>query len=247
MSGFGFQDSAEVTPGASGGKFGLNSGVQVVTLGYNPNSGKGNTAGDSFEVVVKIEEKEFRKRYFPVTKIFFEGAEIQPGHEKYQELYDKEMKMLNASLSDVALAFIPEDALKAALIATPINTFAQFAQIIEGAVKRNNPAWATTPVDIFLQYQWSPTGENTTTFLQFSGDVKHGRTIVKHVPGDFKQVEDSTGIKYVDEQGVEHPFKRNKWFAESNFANRIGSPTANTANAQAGDAMNTGATSSSGW
>lgn len=233
MSGYGFQDSASV--GSNAGKFGLNSGALVTKFEFNPNGGKDGTPSECLDVTVVVDGKEFRKRFYPVGKIYKGGSEVQPGSEDYDKLFEKEMKIFNASTSDIAIALVKgnEEAIKGALNAAPINSFKQFIETLEKAVKLNNPAWATTPVDVFLQYQWAPSGTNTRTFLEFSGTVKHGRVITHTTGEEFKEVRTATSLKYVSEAGTVHPITRGEWFMESNFANPVGDTTE-----QAGANMN---------
>jgi hypothetical protein len=102
---------------------------------------------------------------------------------------------------------------------TPIASFKNFVQILEKLVK-DTPNWDKIPLDIFLVYQWSIKGDNTRTFLELPKNTKHGSFITKTTTTDFTEVKTS-GLKYVNEKGEIHPFKRSKWFMESNFANPI--------------------------
>jgi len=67
---YGYQDSSEVASGSGGGKFGLNSGVFITKFEYNPNAGAGGAAGDGIDLTVQVGEKEYRKRFFPVSKVY---------------------------------------------------------------------------------------------------------------------------------------------------------------------------------
>ena len=76
---------------------------------------------------------------------------------------------------------------------------------------------------MFLQYQWQPKGENKKTFLELPSAgskvkaIRYGKFICKAVPGVFTETL-STGIKYVNAEGIAHPFVRNAWFKASDFA-----------------------------
>lgn len=216
---YGYQDSNEVTPGKSGGKFGLNSGVNVIKFEYNPNAGKDESEQDAIDFHVKIDEKEYRKRFFPVSKVFAKGGgEItDTNSQEYKDELAKSQKLLNAELTDIAEAFVGPESVKEAL-SVPINSFKDFAEILERLVK-SVPNWDKKEVDVFLQYQWKPTGENTRTFLELPKNVKHGSYITSTKGGGFKEDRTETHLKYVSEDGITHPFKRNEWFVNHAFAN----------------------------
>lgn len=221
MSGYGYQDSSSVGPGKASGKFGLNQGVFVTKFEYNPNGGKDGAAQDVIDLSVQVQEKEYMIRFFPVSKVYAKegGGELtDPSTQEYKDQYAKEVALLSATLSDIVKAFVSEEDLKLAL-ATPINSFADYAKILERLVK-SVPNWQKQAVDIFLEYQWKPTGSNTRTFLTLPKNVKQGTFICKAIPGvTFKEERTDTHLKYIAEDGSLHPFKRTKWYVENAYAN----------------------------
>jgi hypothetical protein len=241
---YGFKDSSEVGPGKSGGNFGLNTNVNVTKFEYNANAGRDGAAGDAIDFNVQIGEREYMHRFFPVAKVFSkEGGEItDTTSDAYKEEFGKAMALFNAALSDIVKCFAAEEDIKQALL-TPINSFADYAKILERLVK-SNANWAKQPVDVFLEYQWKPSGENTRTFLTLPKNVKQGSFIQKSMPG-MKFTEDKTDshIKYVAEDGSIHPFKRGKWYVESAFANQ----TILEDNSSANASMNGATTGSDTW
>ena len=235
---YGYQDSSEVTQGGGGGKFGLNQGF-ITNFSYNPNAGKDGAQQDAMDLTVQVGEREYRKRFFPVSKVFAkEGGELtDPNSEEYKEALAKEVKLLNADLTSIVECFVSSEDLKQALSA-PISSFANFAQILERLVK-SVPGWGKKQLDVFLQYQWKPSGDNDKTYLELPKNVKHGVYLTVHQGPGF--VENGTsGLKYVNEAGTVHPIKRTQWFAESAYANQTdlgaSSPTGNSMNAGASGA-----------
>lgn len=214
---YGYQDSVDL--GVQGGKFGLNTGAFVKKFEYNPNGGPGNTPGDAIDLTVEIEGREYRKRFFPVGKVFAKGGgEITDTTSKeYKDAIEKEFAMFNAEIGDIVKCFASAEDLEAAS-SVSISGFPQFAQIVTGLVQRTI-GWQNRPVDVFLQYQWQPTGENKRTFLEIPKNLKHGRYMVPTEGTGFKPVEGIEDLKYVNEAGFLHTFKRSAWFMTNPFAN----------------------------
>ena len=235
---YGYQDSGDLAPGKQGGKFGLNTGAFVTKFEFNPNAGKDNAAAEAIDFTVQVGEREYRHRFFPITKVFAkEGGEITDvSSEAYKEAFKKELDQFNAVIGDIVACFVSREDLKAAL-ATPIPTFKDFANIVTRLVQ-STPNWQKKPVDVFLQYQWSPSGDNDKTYLELPKNVKHGSFIVASEGVGFKEIKTPTSLKYVKEDGTEHTFKRGEWFLESAFANQV--------NLTGGTAMNSATTASTG-
>jgi len=218
---YGYQDSKEVGPGKQGGKFGLNTGV-VTKFEYNPNAGKDGAEQDAIDLNVQVGEKEFMLRFFPVTKVFAKkgGGEItDTNSQEYKDGRDEAIALLNGTLSDIVKCFVSEEDLKQAL-ATPISSFRDYATILQRLVQ-SSPNWNKQLVDIFLQYQFTPAGSNTRTFLTLPANVKHGSFIVRHQGVGFKEDRTPTHVRYVKEDGTVHPLSRGEWFVTSAFANQI--------------------------
>ena len=234
---YGYQDSGDLAPGKQGGKFGLNTGAFVTKFEFNPNAGKDNAAAEAIDFTVQVGEREYRHRFFPITKVFKDNAELtDPNTEEYKEEFKKLVDQFNATISDIVKCFVSEEELKTAL-SVPIPTFKDFANIVSRLVQ-STPNWQKKPVDVFLQYQWAPTGDNDKTYLELPKNVKHGSFIVASEGVGFKEVKTPTSLKYVKEDGTEHTFKRGEWFLESAFANQV--------NLTGASSMNSTATASTG-
>lgn len=231
---YGYQDSGELAPGKQGGKFGLNTGAFITKFEFNSNAGKDGAAGDAIDLTVQVGEREYRHRFFPITKVFAkEGGEITDVNSNaYKEAFKKELDQFNAVIADVVACFIPREDLKTAL-ATPIPTFKDYANIVTRLVQ-STPNWQKKPVDVFLQYQWAPTGDNDKTYLELPKNVKQGSFLITSQGEGYKEEKTATSLKYVKDDEIVHPFKRGEWFLESAFANQI--------NLTGGTAMNSATT-----
>ena len=236
---YGYQDSGDLAPGKQGGKFGLNTGAFVTKFEFNPNAGKDGAAAEAIDFTVQVGEREYRHRFFPVNKVFAKGGgEITDTNSaEYKEAFAKEMGQFNAVISDIVKCFVSEEDLKVAL-ATPISTFKDFANVVTRLVQ-STPNWQKKPVDVFLQYQWAPSGDNDRTYLELPKNVRHGSFIVASEGEGFKEVKTTSSLKYVKEDGAEHSFRRGEWFLGSAFAN----PTVLEGSAS----MNTQTSSGSNW
>ena len=223
---YGYKESGDLAPGKQGGKFGLNSGAFVTKFEYNANAGKDGAAADAIDFTVQVGEREYRNRLFPVSKVYKDNNEItDTASEEYKVAFVKEMELFSAYISDIVKCFVPAEDLKTAL-ATPIVSFKDYAQIVTGLVQRS-PNWNKKPVDVFLQYQYTPSGDNDRTYLELPKNVKHGAFIVP-TEGAVTEVKTDSSLTYVKEDGTNHPFKRGEWYLASAFANVINltAPTA---------------------
>ena len=217
---YGYQESGDLTPGKQGGKFGLNTGAFITKFELNENAGKDGAAADAIDFTVQVGEREFRHRFFPISKVFAkgEGEITDTNSEEYKKAMASEVTQFNAVISDIVKVFVSEEDLKLAL-QVPIPTFKDFAKIVTRLVQAT-PNWQKKPVDVFLQYQWAPSGDNDKTYLELPKNVKQGVFIVPSEGEGFKEERTSTHLKYVKDDGTEHPFKRGEWFVNSAFANQ---------------------------
>lgn len=218
---YGYQNSEELAPGKQRGKFGLNTGVTITKFEYNPNGGKDGSAQDALDVTVLVQETEYRHRFFPVTKAWLKGGgeNTNVNSSEYKASLAAEHAQLEATLADYVKCFVEEEVLKQAL-STPINSFANYARILQGLVQ-GVPNWNSKPLDVFLRYQWKPTGDNTRTFLTLPSNVKQGIFICPSLGEGYKEDRTSSHLRYVNDAGDIHPFKRGEWYLKSAFANPV--------------------------
>ena len=214
---YGFEDTT-----SSGISMGLNSGATITKFEYNALGGAGGAEQDCIDVTIKVKERDFRTRYYPVVKVYGknnEGELTDKTSAEYKKQHALLVKDLNGMLTQVVKCFVPVEDLKAAL-ATPINSFKDYAVLLERLIK-TVPGWDTKPVDVFLQYQWKISEGQTTTFLEIPKKIgTHGEFLCASKGEGF--VKNHTGsLKYVNAEGIEHPFKRSAWFMDSPFANRV--------------------------
>jgi hypothetical protein len=207
--------------------FGLNQGAAKVTkFEWINNAGAGGAEGEALDIQITIEgqERPVSKRMFPIKKAFLPdngGEIIDPAHPAFK----KAVAEFNAIIIHIMHCFVPEDVLRTAL-GTPIANFKEFCKVLVSLLPAK---FEEIPLDVFAQYQWGIKTDNKMTYLEFPKKMSYGRWICKEVKpvGSWKTVkindpETSTpnALKYVDDQGNIHPFVRNGWYMNSNFANQ---------------------------
>lgn len=243
---YGYQDSTELSQ--PGGNFGLNTGV-VTKFEYNPNAGADGTPQDAIDFTVKILEKDYMHRYFPVSKVYAKGGGelTDVTTDEYKANKKKDVAQLNASLTDIVGCFVSQENIKAAL-ATPINNFKDFALVLQRLVQ-TTVGWNEMQVDVFLQYQWTPKGDYKISFTEIPKNVKHGTFVCKSQGPGFKAVTTETSLTYVKEDGTVHPFKRSAWFIKSAFAvqTKLAGSGDSEGDAMGGDAPSTGNPATANW
>lgn len=221
MMGFGYiDDTDESLKSKSGGVFGLNTPAFLTKFELNPNAGADGAAQDAIDITIQVEDKEFRSRIYPTTKVYDkDGNELtDKTTPEYVKAYNLDWSQKNAVIVHLLKAFRTEEEIKAAL-ATPLNSFADFARVVTGLL----PAEAEKKVlDVFLEYQWNIGDGQDRTYLQLPRNMKGGYFVCASVTpnGAWTKVQDDKGLRYVDAQGNEHPFTRDKNFMSGNKANQ---------------------------
>lgn len=232
--GFGYIDDNDPSLKSKvGGKFGLNTGVNLVKFELNPNSGKDKSAGDALDIAYQVGEKEYTMKIFPVTKVYTnDNVEITDVNsteyiKKYNEEWSQKTAVMIHILKSVGIA---EDQIRATL-ATPANTFAEFI----GKLVSLLPAdFKTRPVDIFLEYQWNIADDQDRTFLQLPRNMKGGGFACPARPGVWEEQRIEGKLSYINQNGEKHPFEKDKSFMESNKANQQIKGASNALQAAAG-------------
>lgn len=215
---YGYEESEKLGPGVSGGTFGKNTGF-LTKFEYNANGGKDGVEQDSVDITVQIEEKEYKTRVFPVVKVFKKVGQqnvelTDTTTQEYKDLKELAQKETSAYLVDFVKALVPEETIKESL--TNIPNFKTFVQVLQRLVQ-SVPNWQKQPIDIWLEYQWKPSGTNTRTFLQLPTKVKHGKVVCKSLGEGWIEEKTETHLVYLKD-GEIHPLKRGKWYLESVFS-----------------------------
>ena len=214
-------------------KFGLNAGVAYLTkFSYIPNGGKDGAEQDALDIVFTINGTEKNYRLFPVTSGFDKNGNkvTDPNSTEFRDA----VKSFNAVVTHILHTFVGEDVIKAAF-ARPIHDFKQFCDIAKSLLP--GPTTPTIALDIFMQYQWQLGTTAKKTYLDIPNKMKQGRWLCKAVQGDWQEVrvdnpadELTKALYYVNKSGAfiekdgvkvyteEHPFFKNGWFMNSNYA-----------------------------
>ena len=221
-TGWGYQnDNDGSLISKQGGVFGLNK-ANITVFEYNGLAGKDGAASDAIDITVAIGDKEFRSRIYDITGDLFKGNEtVSPDQPGYIELYNAEKKQAEAVIVHTIKSLgVTDDQIKMALQTGNVVDFKSWAIAI---CTLKGADFATKAVDVFLEYQWTPKGENTRTFLQVPKNMKGGRFLTAHIApvGSWEAVKDGEGLRYVDGAQNEHPFSRSKNFMDSPKANQI--------------------------
>lgn len=217
--GYGFvSDTDPSLQSKSGGKFGLNTNVHLVKFELNPNAGANNTAGDALDIEFKVEEKDFRSRIYPVTKVYDnKNVEITDvTSQAYIDGFNAEVKQKNAVIIHVLKAIgVTEEQIKAQF-AVPTESFPQF---ITGLITLIPADTRNRKLDLFLEYQWEISDGQDRTYLQVPKKMIGGYFVCPAQQGTWKEVITDGKLTYVNENNAIHPFQRTKDFMESKKAN----------------------------
>lgn len=190
--------------GGNYGKFGLNKG-KILSVKYNPLGGYKGEEKDALIVEWQIGDTKNNFRFFPIADDYKYNAEVATDVQICR-------------IQDLLSIFLPEETVKK-VIETPYNGWKVFYQTIEKVLSTKVGDLSKVDVDIFLQYQ-KDIGQNAKqTYLEIDNTISSykGKSYVKHVEGNFKQVIDDEGLKFVTDDGKVHPISRNKWFTEQNY------------------------------
>lgn len=216
-------DTDDSLKSKTGGVFGLNSGAFFTNIAFNPTAGKDGAAANAVDIEIKVGDRQYNRRLYEVTdKLYGSKGDLleapAPGQEaspEYAEAYKTEMtQRMAVVIHAIKAAGVTQEQIDKAL-ATPVPTFAAWAEIVTALVPAN---YTTTPIDIFLQYQWDIKDGNDKTYLELPKNMKGGRFLSSHVApkgGAWEAVIDEAGMRYVDGEKNEHPFVKSDTFMQS--------------------------------
>lgn len=236
LQGFVSDEDEDLKSKGSYAKFGLNTGT-ITKFEYNPNGGSGGAEADCLDIEITIEEKAFRTRLYPVTKVFGKNGEITDTNSpEYKKNFEIAQKTLKGIITHYLKVFYTEEELKTSLnqvFPTTVDFFKFVAQGIQKAIAAKGPE-----VDVFLQYQWNIASGQDRTYLELPKNMKDGSFICKPIVpvGEWKELRNEEGLSYVDNAGNIHRFRKPKEFLESNK----GKQQKNDSSTPAGDAAITG-------
>jgi len=227
MSNYGYGNDEQQSSAYS---FGLNAGVGFLTkFEWTPNGGAGGSSQEAVDIIFNVNGKDISYRKFPVTKVYnkdrVEFTDPNASSEA-KELFDAEFKSFNSCMSHIIKAFVSEEDLKTAL-EVPIANFKEYIKILSTLLPTG---FEKIPLDIFMEYQYNIKGENNQTYLQIPPKTQRGPFLCRAVVpagGSWKEVravnpddKESAALKYIDGIGNVHPFTRNGWFVNSNYAKK---------------------------
>lgn len=222
LVGYGYvPDNAEDLQSKQGGQFGGNfSCVYITQFEYKENVAKeGNPEREAIEVTIKVKDRDQKVWFSPITKVFANGAEVQPGQEGYAENYNANMIQQNATVTHYLKALgVSEDAIKNTL-STGVASFKDYAQKITSLLPTG---FDKRPLDLFMEFQWNFGKKadgtmNDKTYPQVPKNMKGGYFIVAAQAGKWEEKRGDDGsLFYVNGQGIEHPFKRDEPFMSGN-------------------------------
>jgi hypothetical protein len=244
--GYGYaSDEVKVSPFNFGGNFGK---TFLTKFEWIANGGKDGAEQEALDVVFNINGTDKSYRMFPITKVFGKNNEeiTDPNSQEFQDA----IVDFNARITHILHAFLDSETIKAGF-ARPINSFKDFCQVAMSLLPKD---FKERPLDIFLQFQWQLRGEQEKTYLEIPTKMKYGKWLCAAQPGEFKAVkadkpsdDNRKALYYVNAEGVEHPFVKNGWFMNSNFANQLRAEGAEQNAAAAAAIQADGAAKTSSW
>lgn len=226
-AGYGYVDDESQIDSGSALVFGLNPGIIMTKFEYITNGGKDGAEQEALDIVFNINGTDRGNRLFPIVKAF--GKDNEEITDPKDPAFQQAFKDLNAIISHIMHCYVPKDSLITAL-SVPMQGFKDYCTILMGLLPSN---YHEIKLDAFAQYQWQIKGEATRTYLQLPSKMKYGKWLVPSVPAqnedgsvgswkEFRKTDPSDGdpnaLYYQDGAGNIHPFTRNGWFVNSNFA-----------------------------
>ena len=203
-----------------GGVFGLNTG-NIVEFSFNDKAGTGGSEGNAVDINIQIEDKKFNTRLFlNETVRDSKNNDLSPQDAGYEEAFAKHYTQVVAVVKHGLGALgITNQQIDAAIATVApqskaIDTVVEAMKVLTSLVPAN---YASIPVDIFLEYQWSIGKDQDRTFLTVPRNMKGGYFLCPKMPvvGSWQEVSNEDGLHYVDGNGNKHIFTRSKNFMES--------------------------------
>lgn len=208
-------------------KFGLNQKCTLQSITYNEDCRGENSTSEvpveAVDITFLVGEKEFLHRIMSPKGMYVDGV-LSTTPENIKKALSENVVMPIGCILECFI--LPSDIAKAYTSTFPRLTF-NFKNLVEMFVKLLPKDFATTAIDLFLQYEGDLREGQTRTYLKLPKNVKQGVFACKHIEGDFKPVvknnpssDDANALIYIREDGVKHRFTRNGWFMKSKFASQ---------------------------
>lgn len=244
--GYGYaSDEVKVSPFS----FGLNAGAARLTkFEWIPNGGKDGAEQEALDIVFTINGTDRSYRMFPVVKAFGKNNEeiTDPNAAEFKEA----IVDFNARVTHILHAYIDSDSIKAGF-SRPIANFKEFCQVAMSMLPKG---YSEVPLDIFMQFQWQLKDGQERTYLEIPNKMKYGAWLKPAQPGtwtEHKVPNPGENVRealfYTNEKGEKHPFIKNGWFMNSNFANQQRAAGAEQAQQAAASTQADGAAKASAW
>lgn len=252
---FEFKSVEEIQEQGSGdyGKFGKNSGATLSQFEYVEGE-----YGPSLNISFKVADGTYKKFINPVTKVFVKGlqGEAPATHPEYAKNKKEAEQRLTMYVNQIAEAITSQETVKEALTSAPPTDVIGYFKLMERVVK-SNPQWESKPLDLFLQYQYSPRPGVNRTYLEVPkpDNLKNGALVfvVATLGLGWEENIDDRGLTYLKE-GEKHPFKRSAYFMGSPYAKMTStgettnsSQASNQFNAPTTGTADTSATTGNNW
>lgn len=201
--------------------FGLNHNCATLKqFNYIPNGGKNGAEQDALEIIFTVNGTDVGYRQFPIVKAFGKDNEqiTDPNAPEMQEAF----KAFTSTMTHLMHCFVEDELLQKAL-SQPVAGFKEYCDILASLLP---PKFNEIPLDLFFSYPWNPNKEGKK-FLRLPANMKQGRWVSKSVmpQGSWKEVKDEASsnnpkaLQYIDDAGNIHPFTRNTWFLNNEYAN----------------------------
>lgn len=199
------------------GFFGLNENVYLTKCEFIANAGKDGAPSNAIDVELNKGEKRYLLRIYEPTKAGF--------IESDKQLQDA-LKQATATAVHVVKAIGVTDEEIQNEFKNPAKDFSEWSQRLLKLVKSD---FSTKPLDLFLSYQFTLRSENERTYLEVPRNMKQGYFLSPHITpvGAWQQEtswmengESKQGLRYIDNAGNVHPFKKTKSFMDSPFAHQ---------------------------
>lgn len=205
----------------SGKRFGLNV-AQMTKFQFNSMGGAGGSEGECVDIEFTIDENVINYRKYPITRVIdysvqpsksYEEADLKglKGEElqRVSELFNAAQEELDSSLIHIIKAYVDESEIQKAFEASGEVSFKEGVKILESLLPKD---YQNIKIHLFLQYQWSIKKGQNKTWLEIPKNTKSGKFICPAIEGTWKEVRDTAGLHYTDENGNIHPFtRRSKW------------------------------------